>query len=168
MQIRFNNNLKVWRFEATKKDQSNIKRTFFNQNKVINERIKRELIAILNYMQPGDRPCQFVVALHPPITEQEAKRLTQKSDSRAKGTTGIVAALGCTAGQILAGKPGCAGGTALGTVAGEYISNSYRKWKIGDILIEFSAKINGGIGPQKRASAIVISRHHYDPNGFKL
>jgi len=110
--------------------------------------VRYRLVNLYEKMFARDLPCKMTVAISKPLTRQQADLLNER---------GTIVAL------LLAGAFGAPihplskpVARVVGTTVGLIIKSIIRSYPAGDVVIGIEAQVEGGIGPQRSMSAIVV------------
>ncbi|WP_240344377.1 hypothetical protein [Pseudomonas hygromyciniae] len=99
-------------------------------------------------MLARDLPCKLTVAISKPLTRQQADLLNERGTIIALLLTGLF-----NAPIHPFSKPAA---RVVGATVGLITKSIVRSYHAGDVVIGLEAQVDGGIGPQRSMSAIVI------------
>ncbi|HEK1684605.1 TPA: hypothetical protein SMR42_000916 [Pseudomonas putida] len=101
-------------------------------------------------MQAGQLPCVMVVAVSLPLTREQGDALnSQRWTVAALVSAGGGAAVTGTVAPALV-----VGAAKMGTFA--FVSNRLPTFHAGDVLVSVEAKVQGGIGPQRSSTSLLL------------
>lgn len=130
---------------ANRKDLANL--CLLDARRSANE-VRYRLMGLYEKMLAGDLPCKMTVAISKPLTRQTADLLNERATVIA-----LVLAGAFRAPIHPLSKPVA---SVVGTTVGLITKSIIRSYHAGDVVIGLDAQVEGGIGPQRSMSAIVI------------
>lgn len=113
----------------------------------VNE-VRKRLVDIYGKMLARDLPCKITVAIAKPLTRQQADLLNER------GTIIALLLAGAFSAPVRPFSKPVA--RVVATTVGVATKHFIRTYHAGDVVIGIEAQVEGGIGPQRSESAMVI------------
>lgn len=110
--------------------------------------VRYRLADLYEKMLARDLPCKMTVAISKPLSRQQADLLNER------GT--IVALLLAGAFSVPIHPLSKPVARTIGATVGLITKSIIRSYHAGDVIVGIKAEVNGGIGPQRSMSAMVI------------
>ncbi|WP_225933022.1 MULTISPECIES: hypothetical protein [Pseudomonas] len=110
--------------------------------------VRYRLVDLYEKMFARDLPCKMTVAISKPLTRQQAELLNER------GT--IVTLLLAGAFSVPLHPLSKPVARVVGVTVGLFTKNIIRSYHAGDVIVGSEAQVDGGIGPQRSMSAMVI------------
>ena len=110
--------------------------------------VRYRLVDLYEKMLARDLPCKLTVAISKPLTRQQEDLLNERGTIIAILLTGVF-----NVPIHPFSKPAA---RVVGATVGLITKSIIRSYHAGDVVIGFEAQVDGGIGPQRSMSALVI------------
>ena len=141
----------VTRFSITPNDRGSLRTLHFGEAKSAHFEVSRLLVELYDKMLAKDLPCVMMVGISNPLTRKQGDLLNDQRMSIANITAGIFTAAGAKVPFI-----GFAAGPAAGYFGRELVKGKLPSYHAGDVIVSLDAQVNGGIGPQRSTSSMII------------
>ncbi len=111
--------------------------------------VNRKVVEVYDKMLAENLPCLMMIGISKPLTRQQGDVLNAQRTRIANLAASSFAGVTSYVASPYVGPP-------VGAGVRMYVNETLPTYHAGDILVSIEAQVNGGIGPQRTASTLII------------
>ncbi|MDY0835538.1 hypothetical protein [Pseudomonas sp. SED1] len=138
----------VSQITLTDSDRGRLSELHFGEAKSAHYEVNRKVVEVYDKMLAKNLPCQMMIGISKPLTRQQGDTLNAQ---RTK-----IANLAATAFGSAATVASPYAVAPVGVGVRMYVNEILPTYHAGDVLVSIEAQVNGGIGPQRTVSTLII------------
>ncbi|MFK3773469.1 hypothetical protein [Pseudomonas sp. NPDC089406] len=133
----------------TDSERGRLRELHFGEARSAHYEVNSKVVEVYDKMLAGNLPCLMRIAISKPLTREQGDVLNTQRTTVANATA---SALASGAGSVASPWVGVAVGVGVRT----YVNEVLPTFHSGDVLVSVEAQVNGGIGPQRSLSSLII------------
>ena len=139
----------VSQITLTDSERGRLRELHFGEAKHAHYEVNSKVVEVYDKMQARGLPCVMMIGISKPLTRQQGDTLNAQRTTIAT----LAAAAFASAAKAVA-PPYVAASVGVGVRA--YTNQILPTYHAGDVLVSIEAQVNGGIGPQRTLSTLII------------
>ncbi|MCG6575640.1 hypothetical protein EGM97_13095 [Pseudomonas sp. AF32] len=139
----------VSQITLTDSERGRLRELHFGEAKSAHYEVNSKVVEVYDKMQAKNLPCLMMIGISKPLTRQQGDALNAQRTTIANlATTAFAAAAKAVAPSSVA--------ATVGAGVRRYVNETLPTYHAGDVLVSIEAQVNGGIGPQRTLSTLII------------
>ncbi|WP_447788797.1 MULTISPECIES: hypothetical protein [Pseudomonas] len=138
----------VSQITLTDSERGRLRELHFGEAKSAHYEVNSKVVEVYDKMQAKSLPCVMMIGISKPLTRQQGDALNAQRTKVANLAATAFGAAGTVASSFV--------GIPVGTGARMYVNEILPTYHAGDVLVSIEAQVNGGIGPQRTLSTLII------------
>lgn len=130
-------------------DRPRLRELHFGEAKSAHYEVSSKVVEVYDKMQAKNLPCLMMIGISKPLTRQQGDVLNAQ-----RTTVANIAASVFTSATSAVATPYV--GVPLGAGVRLYANKILPTYHAGDVLVSIEAQVNGGIGPQRSGTSLII------------
>jgi hypothetical protein len=139
----------VSQITLTDSERGRLRELHFGEAKHAHYEVNSKVVEVYDKMQARGLPCVMMIGISKPLTRQQGDALNAQRTTIAN----LAAAAFASAAKAVA-PPYVAASVGVGVRT--YANEILPTYHAGDVLVSIEAQVNGGIGPQRTLSTLII------------
>jgi hypothetical protein len=133
----------------TDSERGRLRELHFGEAKNAHYEVNSKVVEVYDKMLAKNLPCVMMIGISKPLTRQQGDALNAQRTTIANlATTAFAAAAKAVAPSYVA--------IPVGAGVRRYVNEILPTYHAGDVLVSIEAQVNGGIGPQRTLSTLII------------
>ncbi|MDO7898477.1 hypothetical protein [Pseudomonas citrulli] len=139
----------VSQITLTDNERGRLRELHFGEAKSAHYEVNTKVVEVYDKMQAKGLPCVMMIGISKPLTRQQGDALNAQRTTIATlaGSAFGVAAKAVAPSYVA---------TSVGAGVRKYANEVLPTYHAGDVLVSIEAQVNGGIGPQRSLSTLII------------
>jgi hypothetical protein len=139
----------VSQITLTDSERGRLRELHFGEAKSAHYEVNSKVVKVYDKMQAKSLPCVMMIGISKPLTRQQGDALNAQRTTIANlAATAFTAATKAVAPSYVA--------IPVGAGVRTYANEILPTYHVGDVLVSIEAQVNGGIGPQRTLSTLII------------
>ena len=139
----------VSQITLTDSERGRLRELHFGEAKGAHYEVNSKVVEVYDKMQAKSLPCVMMIGISKPLTRQQGDALNAQRTKVANLAATAFAAATTAVSSSYVGIPAGAG-------VRMYANEILPTYHAGDVLVSIEAQVNGGIGPQRTLSTLII------------
>ncbi|MCP6698192.1 hypothetical protein [Pseudomonas donghuensis] len=139
----------VSQITLTDSERGRLRELHFGEAKSAHYEVNSKVVEVYDKMLAKNLPCVMKIAISKPLTRQQGDTLNAQRTTVVNACASAFTAATTSVASSFVGVPV---GAAVRTYANEILPT----YHAGDVLVSIDAQVNGGIGPQRSISTMII------------
>ncbi|OLY73831.1 hypothetical protein AU074_29420 [Pseudomonas sp. ATCC PTA-122608] len=139
----------VSQITLTDSDRGRLSELHFGEAKSAHYEVNRKVVEVYDKMLAKNLPCQMMIGISKPLTRQQGDTLNAQRTRIANLAASAFAGATAYVATPYVGAP-------VGIGVRMYVNDTLPTYHAGDVLVSIEAQVNGGIGPQRTVSTLII------------
>ncbi|WLG95900.1 hypothetical protein [Pseudomonas sp. FP198] len=139
----------VSQITLTDSERGRLRELHFGEAKHAHYEVNSKVVEVYDKMQARGLPCLMMIGISKPLTRQQGDAFNAQRTTIAT----LAAATFASAAKAVA-PPYMA--ASVGVAVRTYTNQLLPTYRAGDVLVSIEAQVNGGIGPQRTLSTLII------------
>ncbi|MGR3886377.1 hypothetical protein [Pseudomonas sp. 1152_12] len=139
----------VSQITLTDNERGRLRELHFGEAKAAHYEVNSKVVEVYDKMLAKGLPCMMMVGISKPLTRQQGDTLNAQ---RTKVANLAAAAFASATSYVATPYVGAPVGVGVRMYANQILPT----YHAGDVLVSIEAQVNGGIGPQRTASTLII------------
>ncbi len=139
----------VSQITLTDSDRGRLSELHFGEAKSAHYEVNRKVVEVYDKMLAKNLPCQMMIGISKPLTRQQGDTLNAQRTRIANLAASAFAGATAYVATPYVGAP-------VGIGVRMYVNDTLPTYHAGDVLVSIEAQVNGGIGPQRTGSTLII------------
>ena len=134
----------------TDSERGRLRELHFGEAKSAHYEVNRKVVEVYDKMLAKNLPCLMMIGISKPLTRQQGDVLnTQRTKIANLAASAFAGATSYVASPYV--------GAPVGAGVRMYVNETLPTYHAGDVLVSIEAQVNGGIGPPRTASPLIIN-----------
>ncbi|NVZ91260.1 hypothetical protein HX813_23795 [Pseudomonas yamanorum] len=139
----------VSQITLTDSERGRLSELHFGEAKSAHYEVNRKVVEVYDKMLAKNLPCLMMIGISKPLTRQQGDVLNAQRTQIANLAASAFAGATSYIASPYVGAP-------VGAGVRMYVNDTLPTYHAGDILVSIEAQVNGGIGPQRTVSTLII------------
>ncbi|WP_338485973.1 hypothetical protein VRB68_12075 [Pseudomonas trivialis] len=139
----------VSQITLTDSERGRLRELHFGEAQNAHYEVNRKVVEVYDKMLTKNLPCLMMIGISKPLTRQQGDVLNAQRTKIANLAASAFAGATSYVASPYVGAP-------VGAGVRMYVNETLPTYHAGDILVSIEAQVNGGIGPQRTASTLII------------
>lgn len=139
----------VSQIALTDSERGRLRELHFGEAKSAHYEVNSKVVEVYDKMLARNLPCTMMIGISKPLTRQQGDTLNAQRTKVANLAASAFAAATSAVATSYAGIP-------VGAGVRMYANEILPTYHAGDVLVSIEAQVNGGIGPQRTVSTLII------------
>ncbi|CAN1592868.1 hypothetical protein LOY35_00420 [Pseudomonas sp. B21-028] len=139
----------VSQITLTDSERGRLRELHFGEAKSAHYEVNSKVVEVYDKMQAKNLPCVMMIGISKPLTRQQGDVLNAQRTTIANlAASAFAAATKVVAPSYMV--------VPVGAGVRTYVNGILPTYHAGDVLVSIEAQVNGGIGPQRTLSTLII------------
>lgn len=139
----------VSQITLTDGERGRLRELHFGEAQNAHYEVNRKVVEVYDKMLAKNLPCLMMIGISKPLTRQQGDVLNaQRNKIASLAASAFAGATSYIASPYM--------GAPVGAGVRMFVNETLPTYHAGDILVSIEAQVNGGIGPQRTASTLII------------
>jgi len=139
----------VSQITLTDSERGRLRELYFGEAKSAHYEVNSKVVEVYDKMQAKGLPCVMKIGISKPLTRQQGDVLNAQRTKIANLAATAFASATTAVSSSYVGIP-------VGAGVRMYANEILPTYHAGDVLVSIEAQVNGGIGPQRTGSTLII------------
>lgn len=139
----------VSQITLTDNDRGRLSELHFGEARSAHYQVNRKVVEVYDKMLAKNLPCLMMIGISKALTRQQGDTLNAQRTKIANLAASAFAGATSYVASPYAGVP-------VGAGVRMYVNETLPTYHAGDVLVSIEAQVNGGIGPQRSGSTLII------------
>ncbi|NWD22617.1 hypothetical protein HX864_05010 [Pseudomonas yamanorum] len=139
----------VSQITLTDSERGRLRELHFGEAKSAHYEVNRKVVEVYDKMLAKNLPCLMMIGISKPLSRQQGDVLNAQRTKIANLAASAFAGVTSYVASPYAGVP-------VGAGVRSYVNETLPTYHAGDVLVSIEAQVNGGIGPQRTATTLIV------------